>query len=647
MRDSFARFVTAEPSEIDVIGMLDALPVWALAAVLVVVWVLAERTWARSHTKLDGPHIRIKKAKGAKAHARKIRKAYRTKDDPRQHYWSLPGVDIVSEHLLISGGTRTGKTKRLLLYLLVFRLRQSLRSLFVIDPKGEIFDLVIPLLGKWSGQPLVYLVSCLERHRDEHINPINPMVDAAAAMSFFRSSVRGEDESQEDSYFDNAGSRMGYQLRTCQIRKYGGTDATRVYDAMNDPRELDRLAEEYPGILTEWRGSQETRGPHESNRSTFVTAWSGMELHHIRRIFDTRGSWQAGPKWDERTACFLAVSPTEAEQAPGLIRAVVQYAVTGASNAYERGGPKVTAIFEEAGTFSPSKQMEIWINLYRGKGLNAAVITQSRAQFLHNLGEFRTEAMLTSISGTIYGPTSSVRDSEMIEAAAGKTRIRPPRHYVPLIGWALYALLAVPGLILSAFLDYEQKPRSNDKGSQTDLILVSRYPAEVVRRMQDDPAKIVNQPVRKFVRKLRLWITGEHIMRDGMYLVVQEGATPFVLDSTSAYFPGYADKLRRSDGKPRIRFGPRAQPPGELPGGPEKELLTRDQPGDPGPRLKPAEPPGYDGPWFERAPAASDPRRGEPDSGEDRDEESFKKRCAICGAPNPPTATLCTCGTDI
>ena len=32
---------------------------------------------------------------GAKAHARKIRKAYRTKDDPRQHYWSLPGVSPV------------------------------------------------------------------------------------------------------------------------------------------------------------------------------------------------------------------------------------------------------------------------------------------------------------------------------------------------------------------------------------------------------------------------------------------------------------------------------------------------------------------------------------------------------------------------
>ena len=531
----------------------------------------------------------------------------------------------------------------------------------MIDPKGEIFDLVIPLLGKWSGQPLVYLVSCLERHRDEHINPINPMVDAAAAMSFFRSSVRGEDESQEDSYFDNAGSRMGYQLRTCQIRKYGGTDATRVYDAMNDPRELDRLAEEYPGILTEWRGSQETRGPHESNRSTFVTAWSGMELHHIRRIFDTRGSWQAGPKWDERTACFLAVSPTEAEQAPGLIRAVVQYAVTAASNAYERGGPKVTAIFEEAGTFSPSKQLEIWINLYRGKGLNAAVITQSRAQFLHNLGEHRTEAMLTSISGTIYGPTSSVRDSEMIEAAAGKTRIRPPRHYVPLIGWALYAVLAIPALILSAFLDYKQKPRSsdNDKSTQTDLIQVSRYPAEVVRRMQDDPARMVNQPIRKFVRKLRLWISGEHIMRDGMYLVVQEGATPFVLDSTDAYYPGYADKLRKSDGRPRIRFGQRAQPPGELPGGLEKELPPRDQPGDLGPEPKPAEPPGHDGPRISSAPAArtkSEPQRGfsrrgeaegNPDAGEDRDEGSLTKWCAVCGVSNPPTATVCDCGTAI
>ncbi len=617
-----------DPPSLRLSDITDTMPLWVIVALAIVALVALDLWRLRHHKPLDGPHIRTRRAKFAASHARSIRLARWVKPSRghQDHTWPLPGATIVSEHLLITGGTGTGKTKRMLLYLIAHRLRQAERSLIVVDPKGEIFGATWDLLGKWSKQPLAYLVSCLPQHSDDHITPINPMLTDETARSFLRASIPGEEDA-ETSYWDNGAQAMAYKVRAAQILEYGGTDAAMMYDALQDPREMDRLTEKYPEILLgEWGGSQNYRGPHDSNRKTVVAHWGGMELHHIRRILDTGGLWDSGPTWVERTALYLCVSTTEAEAAPNLVRAVVQYLVSEASDGHERGGPKITAIFEEAGTFSPSKQLEIWINLYRGKGLNAAIIAQSRNQFIANIGPYKTESMMTSISGSIYGPTDGVRDAELAEAAAGRVTIPTPKPYESLTLALIVWILSFPLLILSALMDYGPRPKTsggqNIRGPR-ELVAAPRYPASYVRRLQDDPAKMRDEPIRRTMRRVKLWLTRDQIMRDGVYLVVSAGKEPYLIDATSAYYPGYRDKLRDFKKRPSIRFGSRARAGAgdEIPRGRTPELKSGER--DDAPTLRPSEAPG-------------EPRA-----------ESDPVKWCVCGLEHPPHATVCDCGTVI
>jgi hypothetical protein len=616
----------ADPPQITVADLLEILPIWLILTTLAVLWVPAEAAWARRHKGLDEPRVKTRKTRNP---AWEIRRAHRDTSTQTKHCWPVPGGKIVAEFIKIIGGSGTGKTKRILLYIIAYQLRQAQKSLFIVDPKGEIFELLIRLLGKWSQQPLVYLISCLPQHRDEHINPINPMLTEETAQSFLKESIPGEDTTQ-DTYFDNASQRLGYLVRQAQIRENGGTDVVKVYEVMKDPRELDRLTEKCPDLLGgEWRGSSEPRGPHESNRSTFVAYWSGMELPRIRRIFDTGGEWDFGPKWNERTVTFLCMRPKDAKQAPGLIRATVEFLIGGASEAYEQGGPGVSAMLEEAGTFAPSGQLEIWINLFRDLGVNAAMVMQSPHQIMAKIGRDRAEAMFSSIDATIAGPTSSVADAIRLEEAAGTESVRPPRDYMPLIGWVLYALLMIPGMLISAFLDYRKPPHnsSSNRSASRETVQAHRYPRDYALVNQDDPAKLADEPVRRMWGELCLWLSGKFIMRDGKYLVISKGRKPYLVDARNAYFPGYANQLRKSGGRPAIRWGERAKRP---PKPPTAEF--RSEP----PSLGPEPQPRFTFMGDKGDIAAS---------GEEGEHQG--KECMICGATNPLTAAYCTCGTSL
>lgn len=232
------------------------------------------------------------------------------------------------------------------------------------------------------------------------------------------------------------------------------------------------------------------------------------------------------------------------------------------------------------GKCSPSKQLEIWINLYRGKGLNAAIIAQSRSQFIANIGPYKTESMMTSISGSIYGPTDGVRDAELAEAAAGLVTIPTPKPYQSLTLALIVLILSLPFLILSALMDYGPRPKTSTGQNihrSRGLVAAPRYPASYMRRLQDDPARMRDEPIRRTMRRIKLWLTRDQIMRDGVYLVVSAHKEPYLIDATSAYYPGYRHKLRDFNKCPSIRFGSRARASGagdEIPRGRAPELKS-------------------------------------------------------------------------
>lgn len=539
VREWVGRFVDEGPPEIGVVDWLAGLSWPALVALVLALWVPAEILWARFHRSVDAPRIKTRRVRNP---AKALRAAKQSRH--RDHVFELPGARIVANFLLIQGGSGTGKTKRLLLYLVAHILRSGKRSLFAIDPKGELYGRTWPLLGLWSNRPVVYLISSLKKHRDDRVHKINPMMDDERAAAFVGVSVVG-DEPDSGSYFDNASVRMADQARRAQIAEKGGTDATRVYDAMGNPRELDRLATKYPRVLSEWRGSGQARGPHESNRSTFVTEWQGMELSRIRRMFDTGGRWDSGPKWDERTACYLCITPNDAKRAPGIVRALVEDLVDGASSSSDAGGPNATAILEEAGTFAPSGQLEIWVNLFRSAGLVAAIVVQSPHQLRARLGHERTESMFSSIDARVAGPTGSVSDAQDLEHRAGKVRIVPPRPYSPIIVHLLAAIAGLIGDVLeSLFSGGQPAERTPEPRQDREKIEVPRYRERYITRIEDDPGRMVGQPFRRTLRRLKMWLTRDHVMADGVYLVLAAGSVPYLLDARRVYFPSYAAKLR-------------------------------------------------------------------------------------------------------
>ncbi len=146
--------------------------------VVLTAWTSAEFLWrSMNPDPHERPHVGTRRARGSR---QAIEQARKDRKGGHQNYWPLPGrakpTKIAAEFLYVVGGSGTGKTLRLLLFVIAYRLVQRQRSTWMIDPKGELYGWTRRLLGVLSGYPTVHLISTLEKHKKRRVSPVNPML---------------------------------------------------------------------------------------------------------------------------------------------------------------------------------------------------------------------------------------------------------------------------------------------------------------------------------------------------------------------------------------------------------------------------------------------------------------------------------------
>lgn len=547
------------------------------AGVLFVAYLSAEALWRGRHKDPDGPRLRTRVARrshGAIKRARKDQKA------GYQNYFPLPGGQkVVAEFLFVVGGSGTGKTLRILLYIVAYRLVQARRSIWIIDPKGEIYGWTKALLGFLSGHPLVYVISTLPKHKNRLVSPVNPMMDSGERIAYLKTSIPGTDGTR-DSFFDNEAQRQAYRVAEAQIAERGGTDLYLVYRALDDPKELDRLADKHPGVKSVWRGSGVSKGTHHDARATALAALFAMDQPRIARIFRTRGEetgvWETSPTYEERTVGYLCVSAADAKLAPGLIRATTDHVMHRAAQANEKGGPKVDVVLEEAGTFGPLEELNTYVNLLRGYGVNIVVVLQAVEQLWARLGQDYADSALSAGGCFVFGRMSSPRSGRWIEELAGTVRVRKPRSYRPLLAILLAGFVealrrALPG---GAAAPTSRRPTDGDARHP-----VARWPAHCTYGFALDPDLKEGWWARQRA-KVRLWWTRRWVMRVGQYLVLAHGEDPFLLDTRhKQLFPFYVRRVLgagyRKKGPGKVRYRTSARRATMRDQAPDPKKLTR------------------------------------------------------------------------
>jgi hypothetical protein len=542
------------------------------AGALLVAYLSAEILWRGTHKDPDRPHLRMRVAR--RSHGA-IRRARRDQKAGHQNYFPLPGgLKVAAEFLFVIGGSGTGKTLRILLYLVAYRLVQAQRSLWMIDPKGELYRWTRPLLGFLSGHPIVHVISTLPKHRDGLVSPINPMMDSGERIAYLKTAIPGTDGTG-DSFFDNEAQRQAYRVAEAQIAERGGTDLYFVYRALDDPKELDRLAAKHPGVRSVWRGSGVSKGTHHDARATALAVLFALDQPRIARIFRTRGEetgvWETSPTYEERTVGYLCVSAADAKLAPGLIRATTDHVMHRAAQANEKGGPKVDAILEEAGTFGPLEELNTYVNLLRGYGVNIVVVLQAVEQLWARLGQDYADSALSAGGCFVFGRMSSPRSGRWIEDLAGTTRVRKPRSYTPLSAILLGGIMEMVQHALPGGTD---TPPSRRPAGGDARQLAARWPAHCTYGFTLDPDLKEGWGARQWAR-VRLWWSRRWVMRVGQYLVLAHGEDPFLLDTRrrKQLFPLYARRVLgaayRKKGPGKIRY--RSPAPRAVTGGRARE----------------------------------------------------------------------------
>lgn len=543
-----------------ILDLVAAYPVEALA--LLAAWIGAEIIWRYAHPDPDRPRVKtryVRKSKEA------IEAAGKHTKNEHENFWPLPGgLLVAAEMLFVIGGSGTGKTLRILLYMIAYRLVQARRSIWMIDPKGELYRWTRRLLGFLAGHPLVYLISTLKGHADMPVSPINPMIEPEERLSFLRTCIPGTDGTK-DTFFDNEAQRMSYRVAEAQIEERGGTDLVRVFRALDDPEELDRLAAAHRAMKSVWRGSDAQRGAHHDARVTALAALQALNLPRIARIFDTRafetGTWDVSPTFAERTVGYLCIDAFDAETASGPVRAAVDHLMQRAAKAEQRGGPKVDAILEEAGTFGPLEKLNHYLNLLRGNGVNIAVVLQGIEQLRARLGRDGAGSALSAAGCLVVGQMTSPDGAEVIEQLAGTERApsSPERPYLPLFAHALLAvpalLVAVVGFVADGLLGSDtssghpdasrnrERTRGGDGGNSARVL---RFPRQHLYGFAHDPESRHGRLERVWAKVVLFW-RGKWVMRKGQYLVLARGREPFLIDTRAhkQMFPLYGPRIFR------------------------------------------------------------------------------------------------------
>ncbi len=387
-----------------------------------------------------------------------------------------------------------------------------------------------------------------------------------------------------------------------------------------------------------WRGSGAQKGTHHDARATALAALFALDVPRIARIFKTTGLgtgiWKTSPAFAERTVGYLCVSAFDADSAPGLIRATVDHLMRRAAGATEKGGPKVDAILEEAGTFGPLEQLNFYVNLLRGAGVNVVVVLQSIEQLWARLGRDYANSALSAGGCFVFGRMSSPESARWVEELAGTTRVPRPREYTPLWLGALGAVLDGVAYAISAATgdDGRTGRKASHRRGEDDRVVVPRFPASCLYGFGLDP-DLKEGRWEKLGAHLRLFWSRRRIMRVGQYLVLAHGCDPFLLDTRRhrQIFPLYGPHVFRAFvkgshggklGKVRYRVPPEKREAAPwTDGAPPQGSVAAESDGPPVPREELV-------PRFEKR----------------------QKECSYCGHPNDASADKCeieTCGTPL
>jgi type IV secretory pathway TraG/TraD family ATPase VirD4 len=371
----------------------------------------------------DAPIVNRRRV-GAGAMVRFVKSAGR-RGNPRRafkrHVWPILGRLYTGEFVTIFGGPGIGKTMRVLVPLIAWRILQRLYSVVVLDPKGEIFDATIRLCGKLGGRPKVCLYSTLRKHRDSLVSAIDPFVDPTSRANFLEAIL--PDPPGEDPTWARRARRMLRETSDGLNRAGRRFDLVATYDVLKDPRALDELAKLDRAVAGVWAGQDNKT--HESARTEALSPLEGLEDPRIRRVFDGSRMDEdgaCGPDFGERTIVYLCVGPDDAGRAGALYAGLIDYLQRRA--AYREEGPPVNFLIEEAGSYFTVEKLDEYINLGRGAGVNVLLVLQNYDQLKGRLGQHAAASIVGAMDVLLFGRTRNVATAQLLQELSGTVRVQ-------------------------------------------------------------------------------------------------------------------------------------------------------------------------------------------------------------------------------
>ena len=345
----------------------------------------------------------------------------------QEHEWSILGGEYAAEFMVCYSGSGSGKSSRLVIPLIVRRLRRRRVSLVVMDPKGEQYRWSWPWLGAVAGYPPMHLLSTLPRHKRGSV-PIDVFATPTMRRRFLRG-VFGAQDAKESFWLEGA-----VEMWDEVADALGDADLITTWLALRDPARLDELAERCEGVRGVWAGSH-TKGSHQDIRTNAVVPFTALKEERVRRLFD-RGRLPTGsaggPTFSEREIVYICVTDDDKKTSGALFAGLVAELQHRAVDRRE-GAPNVEIVADEAGTCYPLRELEDYIQMCRGAGVNIALFLQSYSQAVSKLGVEAADDVMGVAELQIFGPTMNVATRRRLEELSGTAYLPQPGRDEPTL----------------------------------------------------------------------------------------------------------------------------------------------------------------------------------------------------------------------
>ena len=155
----------------------------------------------------------------------------------------------------------------------------------------------------------------------------------------------------------------------------------------------------------------------------------------VRRLFDRRrlpaGS-AGGPTFAEREMVYVCVTHDDTKTAGALFAGLMAELQHRAVDRRE-GAPNVEIVADEAGTCYPLRELETYINICRGAGVNIALFLQSYGQAVVKLGAEAADDVTGAAELQVFGPTANVATRRRLEDLSGTAYLPQPGREEPTL----------------------------------------------------------------------------------------------------------------------------------------------------------------------------------------------------------------------